>query len=653
MSPKTLSVKPEAPKKKRAGKRLAELLGPVEDLQSYVKADWWRHLFNANYLRTDGDVVEDATITRHEIDRLVAILQPAPDAKILDLCCGQGRHTRALAQRGFVNVTGLDRSHYLITRARSSAKREGIHAVFREGDARKLPFQNDTFDHVAILGNSFGYFESFHDDCQVLHEIRRVLKPTGQLLLDLTDGEFMREKFEPRNWEWIDKNYFVCRERCLSDDRSRLISREVITHVRKGVISDQFYAERLYSEAQMRDLLQECEFHEVKLDELRITSGKPNSDTGMMGRRMLYSARPKKQWTTPRKKTIKAKAVAVIMGDPRKSDAVKPSGAFDETDLDTVKKLKAALTDLPGYDFTYFDDHDMLISDARRIRAEHDYVLNLCDEGFGNLASRELHLPAFLEMLDIPYTGGPPQSLAYCYDKSLVRGVAREMDIPVPLAFLIRSDDNAFFELTLPFPVIVKPNFGDSSVGITARSVCYDVQELESAILDVRDRFGYDKPVLIEQFLTGKEVTVGLIGNPPGPCIALPIIEEDYSLLPEGLPKLCGYEAKWDPESAYWKALRSIRADLPEETEGFLIATCQRLFERLGCRDYARFDWRLDNNGTPRLLEANPNPGWCWDGHFARMAAFAGHGYGDMLGLILKAAEERIAAAGSGEGERR
>jgi D-alanine-D-alanine ligase len=85
---------------------------------------------------------------------------------------------------------------------------------------------------------------------------------------------------------------------------------------------------------------------------------------------------------------------------------------------------------------------------------------------------------------------------------------------------------------------------------------------------------------------------------------------------------------------------------LPEETERFLIASCIKLFERHGCRDYARFDWRLDSNGTPRLLEVNPNPGWCWDGHLAKMAKFAGLSYADMLDSILKASEDRISKEG-------
>ena len=92
-------------------------MGPVENLESYVKSDWWRHLFNANYLRTDGDVVEDGDITEQEANLYINILGPNKNSAILDLCCGQGRHSLEIARRGYTNLVGLDRSHYLINRA--------------------------------------------------------------------------------------------------------------------------------------------------------------------------------------------------------------------------------------------------------------------------------------------------------------------------------------------------------------------------------------------------------------------------------------------------------------------------------------------------------------------------------------------------------
>jgi D-alanine-D-alanine ligase len=618
-------------------------IGPVEDLESYVKADWWRHIFNANYLRTDGDVVDDPQITAVEIDAFLAMLETTPETRFLDLCCGQGRHVLELARRGFKNLTGVDRSHYLIARAKRIFRQQGFSAVLREGDARKLRFPDDSFDVVYVAGNSFGYFETIEDDIAVLREIRRLLKPGAQLLIDFTDGDYLRENFDARSWEWIDKHYFVCRERSLSKSRDRLISREVITHTSKGVVADQFYAERLYNEAELRDLLSSAGFAPERSSSVS-TLSKRNQDLGMMAQRIVLTARSTKSEAGAVKEKKRVRNVVVAMGDHRRVDSVKPGGKFDKDDFHTIDELKKALAGLDEYEFTYLDDHASLIERLSKNARSIDFVLNLCDEGFNNEATKELHVPALLEMLGIRYTGGDPQCLAYCYDKSLVRGVASELDVPVPAAFTVMPEDTAFINLPLEFPLIVKPNFGDSSLGITVDSVCNDVNQLEQAITHVRQVVGFDEPVLVEQYLTGKDISVGIIGNPPDAYQVLPIIEEDYSAIPEGMPRICGYEAKWDQTSIYFTGIKSIVAELPSDTTGFLTASCLKLFERLGCRDYARFDWRFDANGTPRLLEVNPNPGWCWDGHLARMASFAGIDYRQMLRDILRACEDRLAS---------
>ena len=633
-------------KSNKKNRKIVEVLGPVDNLESYVKADWWRHLFNANYLRTDGDVVEDSDITQKEVDIYLAALHLPQESCILDLCCGQGRHALEIASRGWNNVNGLDRSHYLINRARKVAKNKGLNVVFKEGDARKLPFAPDTFDAVLIAGNSFGYFDSRKDDDLILKEVLRILRPGGKLLIDITDGDYMRANFDTRSWEWIDKNYFVCRERSLSENGERLVSREVITHVSKGVIADQFYAERLYSKKDLEQLLIQAGF---RLCDCGTTStvaaeSKRNQDLGMMARRLIVTATAEKEWTVIEKQPDSIDSVVVLFGDPSKNDTVKPGCNFDEDDFHTINELKKALSSLKGYSFTYLDRHDTLIQDLIKLQGKCSYVFNLCDEGFQNEAIKELHVPALLEMIGLHYSGGNPQCLAYCYDKSLIRGIATEMDIPVPRAFVIKPEDIRFIELPLNFPVIVKPNFGDSSFGITQSNVCYDLQTLENAVISIRDKFGYNNPILVEEFLTGKDISVGIIGNPGSSYMILPVIEEDYSALPEGLPRICGYEAKWDPTSPYWK-IRSVPANVSEDVERFLGASCVKLFERLSCRDYARFDWRIDDNGTPRLLEVNPNPGWCWDGHLAKMAALQGISYSQMLGYILEACRSRLSSA--------
>ncbi|KDE55470.1 methyltransferase domain-containing protein [Methanoculleus sp. MH98A] len=630
----------EPPDSRRKGKhRDRKTIGPVPNLEEHVKPDWWRGIFNRLYLKTDGDVVDDPRITGREIDRIARILHLQPHEKVLDLCCGQGRHTLELSRRGY-NAEGLDQSHYLIQRARSTAKKEGLPVRFREGDARRLPYRTDTCDVVLVLGNSFGYFDSVEEDLRILTEVRRILKPWGRVLLDVADGEYLREHFQPRSWEWIDDAMFVCRERSLSFDGQRLISREVITDVEKGVVADQFYAEHLYTPEALRRLLEKAGFSGIAFHEIA-TESQRNQDLGMMERRHIVTAHVRKEWSATKVRgQERAKHVAVILGDPARPDALKPSCAFDDDDFYTIDQMKAALRELSGYRFTYLFKHETLIQDLLRLKGKVDYVFNLCDEGFNNDPRKELHVPALLEIYGIPYTGAGPQSLAFCYDKSLVRGIAKEMGIPVPDACFITPGDRTY-DAGMKFPAIVKPNAGDSSYGITQESIAHTIEELSDIISTLRTTLGYDRSLLVEEFLTGKDISVGIIGNPPGYSMVLPVIEEDYSALPPELPRICGYEAKWLPDSPYWK-ITSKPADLPEETEKVIVRCCLALFERLECRDYCRFDWRLDEHGNPKLLEVNPNPGWCWDGHLAKMAKYAGLSYAEMLRRILKAAEERF-----------
>mgnify|MGYP001773495152 CR=1 FL=1 len=613
------------------------ILGPLTNLEEHLDKEWWKNLFNSLYLKTDGDVVNDLELTKREVDYFLQILNPSKDSRILDLCCGHGRHSLELARRGFNFVEGLDISHYLITKARKQAKAEGLKVKFREGDARKLPYLPDTFDIILILGNSFGYFENIKDDLNVLKEAFRVLKPYGKILIDLADGDYLKRNYQPRSWEWIDKKYIVVRERSLSLDR--LITREIVIHSEKGVIADQIYAERLYNKDKLEELLKLAGFSNITFHGSLITDSKRNQDLGMMAKRIIVSAVAKKD-ITPVKVSGRVMNVVVLLGDPRRKDPVKPNPILDDDDFYTITQLKLALRELKEYNFIYLDDHSNLLEKLLKLKPKIDLVFNLCDEGFYNDPRKELHIPALLDMLNIPYTGAGPQCLAYCYDKSLVRGIAKEMGIPVPKGIFIKPSD---IKISIPFdfPVIVKPNFGDSSFGITSKNVCYDKDQLLQVLSDIKERFGYDKPLLIEEFLTGKDLSVGIIGNPPESYTVLPIVEEDYSKLPENLPKICGYEAKWLPDSPY-STVKSKRAELPEDVQSSIIDWSLQLFTRLECRDYARFDWRLNKYNEPKLLEVNPNPGWCWDGHLNSMAKIAGMSYSELLDSILKAAINRL-----------
>ncbi|MBN1912374.1 MAG: methyltransferase domain-containing protein [Pirellulales bacterium] len=613
-------------------------VGPVPDLERHLPQDWWRKLFNSIYLKTDGDVVENDANTRAEIDLLVRAVGLEPNDRILDLCCGQGRHSLELARRGFRHVTGVDRSRYLIRLARRRAKNHGLPVSFHEGDARKFRLPSDSFNCVILMGNSFGYFEREEDDCRVLAAIKRVLRSRGTLALDLVDGEWMRAHFDPRSWEWIDQNHLVCRERSVSSDGGRLISREVVVHCERGVIVDQFYAERLYSREQITALLEQLGFDSIRDHGSLLAESDRNQDLGMMAHRMFLTAQAPVRTKPSAKRGVPYPDVTVLMGDPRLPDDVKRGGQFNPEDMATIQKMRDALTELSEFRFRYTDNHASLIAELRSDPPA--FVFNLCDEGFNNNAFHELHIPAILEMLNIPYTGAGPACLGLCYNKALVRAIAKSLDVPTPLETYFDTDDQS---ATLPsvFPALVKPNHGDSSIGITQDAVVHTPEQLIEYLDKLRNELP-GRSVLIQEFLSAEEYTVGIIGNPGLGYHILPVLQVDYSDLDPGLPQILGYESKWDPDSPYWSQIKYQEADLHEEGKRKLIDRSVRLFERLECRDYARFDFRADAMGKIKLLEVNPNPGWCWDGKLNYMAGFAGLRYGDLLRMILMAAQERL-----------
>lgn len=626
-------------------------LGRVDDLEPHVRPDWWRLIFDETYLKTDGDVFENDRNTRAEVDALISAAGLQPRDRVLDLCCGQGRHALELARRGFRDVTGVDLSPYLIGLARRRACATGAGVRFLESDAREWRLSGEQFHCVAILGNSFGYFDRREDDALLLRRARELLGANGRLALELVDGDWLRAHFDRRSWEWIDARVLVCRERSLSKDSGRLITRETVLSADRGVLADRFFAERLYSHAEIQDLLESLGFDAVRfLDPPDVQSSR-ESDLGMMARRHLVVARAKAGPAIRRAR--KPREVVVLLGDPRLPDSVKPGGRYGRDDLRTIERLRAALAELSNFRFRYVDHHAELLPLLGAARP--DLVLNLCDEGYKNDAAMESHVPALLDLLGIAYTGAGPACLALCYDKSVVRSIAVSLGIPVPEEISV-SEDDSVDGISAALPVLIKPCRGDNSVGIDHRSVARTPDDAIDAVRRLRRRLP-GNPILVQEYLAGSEYSLGIIGNPGRPFELLPVLEVDYSALDPGLPPILAYASKWDPMSPYATQITYKRAVLPSDVERGLAHQALRLFERLGCRDYARFDFRADANGRIKLLEVNPNPGWCWDGKLNIMAGFAGLRYLDLLHLILQAAERRLspvhAVAAPSAGRRR
>src|SRR6185295_2082264 len=205
--------------------------------------------------------------------------------------------------------------------------------------------------------------------------------------------------------------------------------------------------------------------------------------------------------------------------------------------------------------------------------------------------------------------------LGMCYDKSLVRAVAVSHGVPVPRETYFDMSQQTG-EIPSMFPALIKPNRADGSVGITAGSVVNGAEEAIAYLNHLRKTLP-GRDALIQEYLTGTEYSMGLIGNPGLGFTVLPPLEVDYSGLDPGLPRILSYESKFDPASPYFTEIKYKRAGITETVRRRLADHSRILFERLDCRDYARFDFRSDSAGEIKLLEVNPNPAWCWDGKLA------------------------------------
>jgi D-alanine-D-alanine ligase len=333
--------------------------------------------------------------------------------------------------------------------------------------------------------------------------------------------------------------------------------------------------------------------------------------------------------------------VAVLLGDPNLPDATKVDSVYSTEDLESVTRMKAALAALESYRFAFLNDHTRLIADLTA--NPPSFVLNLCDTGFRNIAAHELNAPALLEMLGIPYSGATPACMAWCYDKELVHAIAKAHGVSVPAQVFVRSADPDA-SIDIDFPALVKPNTGDGSVGITRGSVVHDVAQARDYLARLQQEMP-GRDALVQEFLYGPECSIGLIGNPAGGFTVLPPLEVDYSGLDPDLPKILSYESKTIPTSPYWQQLRFRPAQIDEPKLRAIVEAAKLLFERLGCRDYGRFDFRTAADGTIKLLEVNANPAWCWDGKMQIMTGFAGGGESDFFAMILDAAQAREAAS--------
>ncbi len=255
-----------------------------------VDPDWWKTLFDEVYLVTDAPFVCDPALTKREVDVVETLLTLHPTSRVLDLCGGQGRHAMELARRGYQQLTVLDYSDFLLCRGRWEATTAGLTVTFCQGDARATFLPAASWDVVLLLANSFGYFVDAADDRRMLAEVARLLAPGGQFLLDLIDREAALRHFCAESWHEATEDMVVCWKRELVQDVIRV--RELVLSKTAGLVRDRTYAERLYSTADIRQLLHDVGFDQVTMHQNAFVHD-PDHDTdyGLATNRMLVTAR--------------------------------------------------------------------------------------------------------------------------------------------------------------------------------------------------------------------------------------------------------------------------------------------------------------------------------------------------------------------------
>ena len=269
-------------------------------------------------------------------------------------------------------------------------------------------------------------------------------------------------------------------------------------------------------------------------------------------------------------------------------------------------------------------------------RMECDLVFNLT-ESFAGDDTADFKIAGFLELIGKNYTGSGTHGLMMAQDKALAKKIFQFHGVHTPVfakSFRGRLD----FSHDLHFPVIVKPAREDGSIGIEFSAVVNSIRELMERIDWLHANF--DSPVLIEEYVEGREMYVGVIGNDKPE--ALPVVELDLSKLPDGTPRIASAEVKWGKGTkAYRDTKSAIATDLPEEAVAVLQQTAVAAYQALELRDYGRVDMRLQPNGRVAVIEVNPNPWLSSKAEFAMAARKSGRTYPQLVEEIVELAIAR------------
>jgi D-alanine-D-alanine ligase len=271
-----------------------------------------------------------------------------------------------------------------------------------------------------------------------------------------------------------------------------------------------------------------------------------------------------------------------------------------------------------------------------------DLVFNLT-ESLAQDSRNEVVVPGVLDLCRVPYTGSGPLALALCLHKPKAKDILRSRGVPTPASCTVeRIKDIAGVDL--PFPLFIKLAHEDASVGISGDNVVTDRRSMVRRAKALMEE--YRQPVLIERYIEGRELNVTLLGN--SRVVPLPFHEIDFSLMPAGRPRIVSYAAKWDESSPEYQGSMPVPVkDMGSAVQAAIERAAVAAFRALEVRDYGRVDFRVADDGTPYVIDVNPNCDISPGAGVSRAALAAGLSYTQLIGRICEIALERYRNAHS------
>jgi D-alanine-D-alanine ligase len=284
-----------------------------------------------------------------------------------------------------------------------------------------------------------------------------------------------------------------------------------------------------------------------------------------------------------------------------------------------------------GHEVRVLGTHDNLSAIRSTVEEFKPQIVFNLMEAFADVTTFDQNVVSYLELLHLRYTGCNPRGLILARDKALSKKLLAYHRIPVPDFTVVRPGRKPQLSKKLRYPLIVKSLFFEASAGISQASVVENAEQLARRVHFIHENLG--TAAIVEQFIDGRELYVGVIGNER--LETLPVWEMSFEKMPENRWRIATERVKWSTQYQKRHGIMTDKAKLDEALADRIHKIARRAYRALDLNGYARIDFRLDQEGRPYVLEANPNPNLAYGEDFAESAEVYGLSYERLLDRIL------------------